>query len=355
MEYEIHKSDELAHWGIKGMRWGVRRYQNKDGSLTPAGEKRRAKLEGKLNDLGGSSKKSTASSAEAKPNKKKSTSEMDDNELARAINRARMEDEYRRLRPEPVKKPSFIKQLANDALKPAMINSGKKLAETAMSNLISNLTKGKADPNSLEALKKTYDTLKYKTDIDKMLHPEKYLSEEDKNKRQTREFDAENRAAQREGYQSVYEKAKADKAAAEKSVKDAKAAKDARVAAARAAQDRAGSDGAHSRFVNNTTDPFESRKSTWQNRANNVNNNVDWDYKPKNTHDNDARSDDSRGGSSRELGLSVVNNASNNRANSTTTRSNESRGKSAIDYVLEDSGGNPIRYYTSDDDVYDRR
>lgn len=30
----------LAHFGIKGQRWGVRRYQNEDGSLTPAGEKR---------------------------------------------------------------------------------------------------------------------------------------------------------------------------------------------------------------------------------------------------------------------------------------------------------------------------
>lgn len=33
-------SGELYHFGIKGMRWGIRRYQNKDGSLTPKGQKR---------------------------------------------------------------------------------------------------------------------------------------------------------------------------------------------------------------------------------------------------------------------------------------------------------------------------
>lgn len=33
-------SGDLYHWGIKGMKWGVRRYQNKDGSLTNAGRKR---------------------------------------------------------------------------------------------------------------------------------------------------------------------------------------------------------------------------------------------------------------------------------------------------------------------------
>lgn len=35
--------NELYHWGKKGMKWGVRRYQNADGTLTEAGKKRYAR------------------------------------------------------------------------------------------------------------------------------------------------------------------------------------------------------------------------------------------------------------------------------------------------------------------------
>jgi hypothetical protein len=43
-------TNELYHHGIKGQKWGVRRYQNADGSLTSEGKKR-------YDDSGNTSKK----------------------------------------------------------------------------------------------------------------------------------------------------------------------------------------------------------------------------------------------------------------------------------------------------------
>lgn len=72
-------NDELTHWGVKGMKWGVRRYQNADGSLTAAGRKRRR--EEPHEDY-------------TKAHSKKSIKSMSDTELRGRINRLRMEKEY---------------------------------------------------------------------------------------------------------------------------------------------------------------------------------------------------------------------------------------------------------------------
>ena len=71
------------------MKWGVRRFQNKDGTLTPAGKKRYNQDEQKI-----------ANKAKKKP----SVEEMSDAELRKVINRLQMERQYSQLRPSNINK-----------------------------------------------------------------------------------------------------------------------------------------------------------------------------------------------------------------------------------------------------------
>lgn len=45
---EYQKIDELYHHGIIGMKWGIRRFQNADGTLTPEGRKHKEAIVGKV-------------------------------------------------------------------------------------------------------------------------------------------------------------------------------------------------------------------------------------------------------------------------------------------------------------------
>ena len=133
---------QLYHWGIKGMKWGVRRYQNQDGSLTPAGRNRYGdeisntakKIKEKYNA------RKTAKALKAEKSKPKSAKDLSDEELRAKIERLRLEDTYnqltRSLNPSEVSKG---KQFVSGVLEASGRNIATQFATYAMGKAVNEI------------------------------------------------------------------------------------------------------------------------------------------------------------------------------------------------------------------------
>lgn len=118
------KNNELIHWGVKGMKWGVRRYQNKDGSLTPAGKKRLSRIDKKAERDNWSEDATSAAKI-----KTKRVRQMSNAELKKLNERMRLENEYRNLSKQ---RTSAGKKLVNEILAGAAKDTAKSYVSKYM-------------------------------------------------------------------------------------------------------------------------------------------------------------------------------------------------------------------------------
>ena len=159
------EQEYIVHSGTKGMHWGTRLFQYKDGSLTPLGKIRyRKKRQEKLDN------------EQSNEPAKKSVKDMSDSELKEALNRQRMEREYldlnrqiSELNPQKVSAGKrFISYVGNNVIKPAATEASKntlsKFFQDTSSKLLGLNKKEVAD--SLDSLKNESEKLRLKRNIE---------------------------------------------------------------------------------------------------------------------------------------------------------------------------------------------
>ena len=124
-------NNELMHYGVPGMKWGVRRTPAQLGRKQTSSSKslfgkKKPKPKAKAKEKPESSKKETAP-------KPKSVKEMSDDELNSAIRRMQLEQTYASLSPKKVSIGKAVaKRILNNIVVPAAEDVGRQMVKTAL-------------------------------------------------------------------------------------------------------------------------------------------------------------------------------------------------------------------------------
>lgn len=172
--WQYQNTDELYHHGVPGQRWGIRRYQNADGTLTPLGRKKAGKLAEKYANVTG--KKLIVKKKSVDQRREKSIGEMSSKELQEKINRMRLEDTYKSMMTSraPKEKVSvgkrFVSTITNKVIIPGAIEGSKRVVSNLVDQAIGRAVQKKkgdifgttylSDKNKNTKTVKTVDTVK---------------------------------------------------------------------------------------------------------------------------------------------------------------------------------------------------